>query len=180
MPLVSVFQNYGPQHVCLLPFLTHFADLSSWEYAKKLKTVIPQLEAAGTQVVVVGLGSRQNALAFSKLLDFPLRLLYAGKPSSLPQSFCVKTLHQQPSTPVSYPTVAAWPAMTVCTITRTTAMVCLHYRAIISFASVLRCCNISMGLQHYTTCVCVCVCVHCCRSRRGLLQGSWLLTWICS
>lgn len=43
-------QNYGPDHVCLLPFLTHFADLSSWEYAKKLKTVIPQLEAVGVQV----------------------------------------------------------------------------------------------------------------------------------
>lgn len=31
------------------------------------------------QVVVVGLGDRQNAMMFSKLLDFPLRLLYAGK-----------------------------------------------------------------------------------------------------
>lgn len=31
------------------------------------------------QVVVVGLGSRQNAMLFSKLLDFPLRLLYAGE-----------------------------------------------------------------------------------------------------
>ncbi len=42
-------QNYGQQHVCLLPFLTHFADLSSWEYAKKLKAIIPQIEAAGIQ-----------------------------------------------------------------------------------------------------------------------------------
>jgi len=64
-------------------------------------------------VVVVGLGSRQNALAFSKVLGFPLRLLYAGEPSSLPQSFCVEKLHQQLSTPASYPTVAAWPATTL-------------------------------------------------------------------
>ncbi|KAL0050379.1 hypothetical protein WJX82_010014 [Trebouxia sp. C0006] len=91
VPLVSVFQNYGPQHVCLLPFLTHFADLSSWEYAKKLKTIIPQIEAAGTQVVVVGLGSRQNALSFSKLLDFPLRLLYAD-----PEGVCYKALGFSP------------------------------------------------------------------------------------
>ncbi|KAA6429247.1 MAG: hypothetical protein FRX49_00643 [Trebouxia sp. A1-2] len=93
-------QNYGPQHVCLLPFLTHFADLSSWEYAKKLKAIIPQIEAAGTQascltypctVVVIGLGSRQNALSFSKLLNFPLRLLYAD-----PEGVCYKALGFSP------------------------------------------------------------------------------------
>lgn len=91
IPLVSVFQNYGPKHVCLLPFLTHFADLSSWEYAKKLKAILPQIEAAGIQVVVVGLGSRQNALQFSKLLDFPLRLLYAD-----PEGVCYKALGFSP------------------------------------------------------------------------------------
>ena len=47
---VCYVQNYGPDHVCLLPFMTHFADLSSWEYAKKLKPLIPQIEAAGVQV----------------------------------------------------------------------------------------------------------------------------------
>ena len=46
---LMLMQNYGPQHACLLPFLTHFADLSSWEYAKKLKTIIPQVEALGVQ-----------------------------------------------------------------------------------------------------------------------------------
>lgn len=46
---LMLVQNYGPQHVCLLPFLTHFADLSSWEYAKKLKPIIPQVEALGVQ-----------------------------------------------------------------------------------------------------------------------------------
>ena len=45
-----MLQNYGQDHVCLLPFLTHFADLSSWEYAKKLKAILPQVEAAGVQV----------------------------------------------------------------------------------------------------------------------------------
>ena len=49
----SVMQNYGPGHVCLLPFLTHFADLSSWEYAKKLKAILPQIEAANIQVRVL-------------------------------------------------------------------------------------------------------------------------------
>ena len=48
------------------------------------------------QVVVVGLGSRQNATLFSKLLDFPLRLLYAGEASvKLLQSVAgVACLHQ--------------------------------------------------------------------------------------
>ncbi|KAL3160882.1 hypothetical protein ABBQ38_009275 [Trebouxia sp. C0009 RCD-2024] len=87
VPLVSVFQNYGTGHVCLLSFLTHFADLSSWEYAKKLKAILPQVEAAGVQVVVMGLGSRQNALLFSKLLDFPLRLIYADS-----EGVCYKAL----------------------------------------------------------------------------------------
>jgi hypothetical protein len=102
--------------------------------------------ASAVQVVVVGLGSRQNALSFSKLLDFPLRLLYAGEPSLLPQSYCVELLHNQFSTPASYPTVAAWPATTVCTIPRTTALVCLRYRASVSFESILRCCYILKGL----------------------------------
>jgi hypothetical protein len=31
--------------VCVLFFLTHFADLSSWELAQKLKRALPQLQA---------------------------------------------------------------------------------------------------------------------------------------
>jgi hypothetical protein len=35
----------------VLPFLTHFADLSSWEYAQKLIKVLPQLQQQGVQVM---------------------------------------------------------------------------------------------------------------------------------
>ena len=123
----------------VIPRHSRFMKLSRFQ--QQWRFCIPKSCASAVQVVVVGLGSRQNALSFSKLLDFPLRLLYAGEPSSLPQSFCVETLHQQLSTPASYPTVAAWPALS-----RPTALVCLHYRVSSSFASVLRLCNISMGL----------------------------------
>ena len=35
------------------------------------------------QVVAIGLGSRANGQRFSEALDFPLWLLYAGKPAAL-------------------------------------------------------------------------------------------------
>ncbi len=91
--------------------------------------------ASAVQVAVVGLGSRQNALSFSKLLDFPLRLLYAGEPPLLPQFYYLELLHKLFSMPASCPIVAAWPVSTVCTIPRTTALVCLCYRDSVSGSS---------------------------------------------
>eukprot|EP00798_Chlamydomonas_sp_ICE-L_P028457 gene28456-31603_t len=48
-------------NMVVVPFLTHFADLSSWELGQKLIKVMPTLEASSVKVVVVGLGSVANA-----------------------------------------------------------------------------------------------------------------------
>jgi hypothetical protein len=74
-----------------VPFLTHFADLSSWEYAQKLVKLIPQYQAAGAQVVAVGLGSATNARRFAEVLGFPLDLLYAD-----PEGWAYKALGFEP------------------------------------------------------------------------------------
>lgn len=75
--LLSLWQP-GPDTRVVIPFLTHFADLSSWEYAQKLnQKVLPQLREQGLQVITVGLGSPENARLFSSTLDFPLEGLYA-------------------------------------------------------------------------------------------------------
>jgi hypothetical protein len=49
--VVVVFLQPGPDTRVVIPFLTHFADLSSWEYAQKLnQKVLPQLREQGIQV----------------------------------------------------------------------------------------------------------------------------------
>ncbi|KAF8061915.1 p80 [Scenedesmus sp. PABB004] len=68
----------GPDTTVVLPFLTHFADLTSWEYAQKLRQkVLPVMRERGVQVITVGLGSADNARAFAAALDYPLDGLYA-------------------------------------------------------------------------------------------------------
>ncbi|CAL5228424.1 g11558 [Coccomyxa viridis] len=57
--------------------MTHFADLSSWELAQKVKKVIPTLEARGVKVIAVGLGGLDQARRFAEVLQFPLDNLYA-------------------------------------------------------------------------------------------------------
>ena len=82
-------------------FLTHWADLGSWELAQRLSKVLSSLQAGcalrysseqpdidkqpqtrrthrGVQVFGVGLGSAEQGRRFAKLLDFPADLLYAG------------------------------------------------------------------------------------------------------
>lgn len=75
----------------VLPFLTHFGDLSSWEYAQKLNKALPALRDAGLRVYVVGLGSADNAAEFSRCLDFPLSDLYAD-----PDGACYSALGFSP------------------------------------------------------------------------------------
>lgn len=58
----------APLHLCCCTCA--FAGLTALAHAPFLLLM---------QVIVVGLGDRQNAMLFSKLLDFPLRLLYAGE-----------------------------------------------------------------------------------------------------
>ena len=42
---VACCSQTGPQTTCAIVFMTHFADLSSWELAQKLQKAIPQLQA---------------------------------------------------------------------------------------------------------------------------------------
>jgi len=61
----------------VVTFLTHFADLSSWELGQKLIRVMPTLEASGVKVIAVGLGSSDNAQEYARTLRFPTDKLYA-------------------------------------------------------------------------------------------------------
>lgn len=74
--ILSLWEAF-PSTKVVVPCLTHFADLTSWEYAQKLNKVIPLLESSGVKVVVLGLGSVSNAQEFARVLKFPLDRLYA-------------------------------------------------------------------------------------------------------
>ncbi|KAI8466531.1 MAG: AhpC/TSA antioxidant enzyme-domain-containing protein [Monoraphidium minutum] len=75
--LLSLWPAAPGQRV-VLPFLTHFGDLTSWEFAQQLqKKALPQLEAAGVKVITVGLGSPENARVFASSLGYPTADLYA-------------------------------------------------------------------------------------------------------
>lgn len=77
-----------PGQRVVVPFLTHFADLTSWEFAQKLREkVLPVLEEKGIPVITVGLGSPENAREFARVLDYPLENLYADEDGS-----CYKAL----------------------------------------------------------------------------------------
>ena len=56
----------------VLFFLSHFGDLTSWEYAQKLKEKMDVLLASSSGVSVVGLGSPEAGRKFAELLDFPI------------------------------------------------------------------------------------------------------------
>ncbi|KAK9821991.1 hypothetical protein WJX81_004152 [Elliptochloris bilobata] len=68
-------------------FMTHFADLSSWELAQRLVKVIPTLQAGGVQVFAVGLGSPEQGRRFAQLLEFPAEVLFAD-----PEGACHRAL----------------------------------------------------------------------------------------
>eukprot|EP01025_Chloroclados_australasicus_P021791 TRINITY_DN22776_c0_g1_i3.p1 TRINITY_DN22776_c0_g1~~TRINITY_DN22776_c0_g1_i3.p1 ORF type:complete len:287 (-),score=19.22 TRINITY_DN22776_c0_g1_i3:177-968(-) len=75
----------------LLVFLTHWADLGSWELAQRLIENRADLEAAGVRIVTVGLGTSKGGREFSKLTGYPLMDLYAD-----PTSACYKALDFSP------------------------------------------------------------------------------------
>ncbi len=62
----------------VLALMTHFADLSSFEFAQKLLPMLPTLSSAGVVFVAVGLGDVANARKFADMLSFPVETLYAG------------------------------------------------------------------------------------------------------
>lgn len=75
--LLQLWQGIPGQRV-VVPFLTHFGDLTSWEFAQKLqKKALGPLKEAGVKVITVGLGAPDNARAFAAALDYPLADLYA-------------------------------------------------------------------------------------------------------
>eukprot|EP00775_Hariotina_reticulata_P002965 gene2965-3250_t len=89
--LISLWQP-SPSNVVVIPFLTHFADLSSWEYGQKLiQKVLPSMEEQGIQVITVGLGSAENARLFASTLGYPLEHLYAD-----PSGSCYRALQFSP------------------------------------------------------------------------------------
>lgn len=62
---------------CVLAFVTHFADLTTWEYVEGLREALPRLEAAGVDVAVIGLGTGRQAQIFADTVGgFPLKNLY--------------------------------------------------------------------------------------------------------
>ncbi|KIZ01932.1 hypothetical protein MNEG_6027 [Monoraphidium neglectum] len=87
------FQNQGiAGNRVVVPFLTHFGDLTSWEFAQKLqKKALGPLQEAGVKVISVGLGSPESARTFAAALDYPLEGLYAD-----PTGACCKALGFSP------------------------------------------------------------------------------------
>eukprot|EP00271_Cylindrocystis_brebissonii_P014505 TRINITY_DN35867_c0_g1_i1.p1 TRINITY_DN35867_c0_g1~~TRINITY_DN35867_c0_g1_i1.p1 ORF type:complete len:363 (+),score=44.93 TRINITY_DN35867_c0_g1_i1:54-1142(+) len=88
IPLESLL-GAAPGEVVVVAFLTHFADLSSWEFAQKLvEKVIPTIATKeNVRLVAIGLGSVANAKRFSEVLKLPGDLLYAD-----PEGTCYTTL----------------------------------------------------------------------------------------
>ena len=60
----------------LVLLLTHFGDLSSWEYAQQIRQALPALEAGGVRVMAVGIGGREAGKKFAELVGFPEKYLY--------------------------------------------------------------------------------------------------------
>ncbi|MEW5305746.1 MAG: hypothetical protein WDW36_008265 [Sanguina aurantia] len=82
LPLLSLVQP-APGSKVVIAFLTHFADLTSWEYAQKLVKILPTLQAQGVDLIAVGLGSTASAQEFARILDFPLDRLFADPDGSM-------------------------------------------------------------------------------------------------
>lgn len=87
---------------CLLAFLTHWADLGSWEYAQSLNKVLDDITSQGrytlttnvhktfligVEVHCIGLGGVSAGRAFSKYTGLPSRVLYAD-----PSGACCEAL----------------------------------------------------------------------------------------
>lgn len=75
-----------PGKLTLLVFFTHWADLGSWELAQRLVTKLPELQAAGVEMVAVGLGSAAAGRTFAEKTGFPADRLYADEVSACHRS----------------------------------------------------------------------------------------------
>ncbi|RYY83003.1 hypothetical protein EON63_12110, partial [archaeon] len=92
-PLTSIHTQQNVQLSSLLPdrdekgsvvlFLTHFADLSSFELAQETLYYLPQLQQNKIRLSAIGPGSVANAEEFSKLTNFPKECLYIDQTAGL-------------------------------------------------------------------------------------------------
>eukprot|EP01039_Chlorochromonas_danica_P009957 gene9957-11007_t len=81
IPLSSLVQ--GGLRGNLLIFLSHCADLSSFELAQEIRHYSPQIEDAGISLAVVTLGSIENAKEFAKLTALPSKYLYVDSTAAI-------------------------------------------------------------------------------------------------
>ena len=84
----AVVNSQGRQLVLLL---THFGDLSSWEYAQQVRHSLPALLEQGVEVKAVGIGGRDAAKRFAALVGFPEEHLYYD-----PEAACCAALDCDP------------------------------------------------------------------------------------
>ena len=84
----DVVPTEGRAVVCLMP---HFADLDPWEQAEWLVDELPRLEAAGTPLICIGIGTAEAAAEFCARTRLPPRVMYAD-----PEARCHKALALDP------------------------------------------------------------------------------------
>jgi hypothetical protein len=76
-PVTSSWSPSAGSGKTIVVMLTHFGDLTAWEYAQKLRHYLPQLQAKGASVRVVGIGGVEAAKEFCASNNFPEDLMYA-------------------------------------------------------------------------------------------------------
>mmetsp|Transcript_9318 Transcript_9318/g.16785 ORF Transcript_9318/g.16785 Transcript_9318/m.16785 type:complete len:330 (+) Transcript_9318:289-1278(+) len=74
-----------------LGFLTHFGDLTSFEYIQRLKPHFEPLKKSNTRLILIGIGNLQQAHKFCELLEIPTDSIYCDTHAS-----CYKALELYP------------------------------------------------------------------------------------
>ena len=68
----------APGGCCVVALVSHFGDLTPWEYAQELRErALPALEEGGVGLVLAGLGSPEAAALFAEQTGFPPGRCYA-------------------------------------------------------------------------------------------------------
>ncbi|GAB5363674.1 hypothetical protein AAMO2058_000904200 [Amorphochlora amoebiformis] len=78
----SVKSLLGGKKKVLGAFLTQWGDFDSFEMAQRLVPKLSQLEAAGVEVIGIGIGSVEGAKEFSRLTGFPADKLWVDESAS--------------------------------------------------------------------------------------------------
>jgi len=74
MPVTKAWNKNGGKSLVVL--LTHWGDLTCWEYAQKLRYSLPELQEKGVQVTLVGIGGQEAAKEFAESNGIPTTMLY--------------------------------------------------------------------------------------------------------